>query len=162
MIHKAVIGISAILVMTLVIAAPIKSYAANPLTLGSSTIPVGGTMSITFTNIYGVPLPTVSIVVLEPDGDVCRVVKHWIAPGSSFTVIYPTDFNPDAGSIACDTNIAGEYHVKSRAGNPAIPGAEAKFLTSFFVVPESPIGAVVILGSSIAVIGSYMMLKKRQ
>lgn len=160
--QKIAVVIASIVAMMLVVAAPIRSYAVDPLTLSSNVIPMGGTVDITFTNIYGVDLPVVAIVVKEADGDVCRTLKYNVAADSSFTVTYPTDFNPDFGSTACDTDDLGEYLVKSRAGNPNIPSSEKQFNTSFFVVPESPIGAVVILGSSLAVIGSYMMLKKRQ
>jgi hypothetical protein len=150
-----------ILTVLMILSIPSNSYAVDPLTLSASSIPLGGTIDITFTNIYNSTLPTVSIVVKEADGDVCRYIKHNVTPGSSFTVQYPTAFNPDQGSSGCDTNTPGQYFVKSRAGNPQIPDTEQTFLTSFLVLPETPIGALAIIGSSLAGISAYTMLKRR-
>ncbi len=150
-----------ILTVLMMLSIPLNSYAVDPLTLSASSIPVGGTIDITFTNIYGVLLPTVTIAVKEADGDICRYVTHWIASGSSFTVTYPTDFNPDTGSISCDTNTPGTYLVKSRAGDPNVPPSEKTFNTSFLVLPETPIGAIAIIGSSLAGISAYAMLRRR-
>ncbi len=150
-----------ILTALMILSMPSNSYAVDPLTLSASSIPLGGTIDITFTNIYDELLPTVSIVVKEADGDICRYIEHWVLPNSSFTVTYPTDFNPDMSSVGCDTNTPGTYFVKSRAGNPNIPDREKTFNTSFLVLPETPIGALAIIGSSLVGISAYTMLKRR-
>jgi hypothetical protein len=136
-----------------------SAFAVAPLTLSATTIPLGGTVDITYTNTLGYTLSTVAIVSLEPDGDVCRVLAHNVAAGDSFTVQYPTSFHPDLGSTACDTNQMGEFHVKSKAGNSAYQPDEI-FKTNFFVVPESPIGVAALMGSSLAVLGAFVGLRR--
>ncbi|GIU72029.1 MAG: hypothetical protein KatS3mg003_1508 [Candidatus Nitrosocaldaceae archaeon] len=157
MLYRTIIGITILATMLMTIIP--KSYAVDPLELSATSIPLGSTIDITFNNIYGNDLPIVAIVVHEPDGDVCRHIENNVMDGVSFTLTYPTNFSPDVGSVDCDTDDIGEYEVKSLAGNINAP--PLKFVTSFFALPESPIGAIIIVGSSIAIISSYTLLRKK-
>jgi hypothetical protein len=114
-------------------------------------------VDITFTNTTDETFDTVSIAVLEVDGDVCRKVVHNIEPGFSFTLTYPNDFRADLGSTSCATDQLGEYHVMSKAGTPPI--ADQTFNTSFFVVPESPIGVAALMGSSLAALAGFFGIR---
>jgi hypothetical protein len=156
--------IGGIVVAMLSSASPIQSVlAVDTVTLSDTTIPLGGTLQMTLTNTLDHTIDAGTIAVQEPDGDICRVIHHNIPAGDSYTVTYPTDFHADLGSVACDTNQLGEFHVKGRLGTPTNEGRdnqqELLFTTSFFVVPESPIGVAALMGSSLAALGGFVGLR---
>ena len=164
--RSTIIGVVALLPLLLSSTSLAQSASATDiLSLSTTTIPVGGTLTFTFTNTLNHTIDVGTIAVKEPDGDICRVLHSNIPAGGGYTAVYPTDFHPDGGSVACDTNTAGEYHVKARLGTPTNDGRdnqqEALFTTSFFVLPESPVGAAALMGSSIAALSGFFLWKKR-
>jgi hypothetical protein len=114
----------------------------------------------------------VSWMVQEPDGDTCQAtgLPDGFEGEGSITKVYPTDFEPVGGG-ECDTNTAGEYPVEVMADvefeddDDAIETDDGQterttFRVSFFVLPESPIGAVAIIGSSLGALAALAVVRR--
>ncbi|MEM2966283.1 MAG: hypothetical protein QW052_05025, partial [Candidatus Nitrosocaldaceae archaeon] len=155
-------------------AQPKKSYAVEGIAVSDGVISVSNQVKIKLVaDDYSITIPTKYWYrVYEPDGDVCVPKATLItfpytitAPGS-LTLTYPNHFEPDipnsTGDLQCTTNVTGEYEVYVDA-NTTIGSVNyiVYFDVSFFVVPQSPIGAVAIVGSSIAALGAFMAFKRR-
>ena len=77
---------------------------------------------------------------------------------------YPTDFTLDTakGDGACNTMQIGIYKAESEVEvDGVVSKSTAEFETNFFVVPESPVGAAALLGSSIAALGVYIKFRAK-
>ncbi|MEM4275631.1 MAG: hypothetical protein QXK74_00965 [Candidatus Nitrosocaldaceae archaeon] len=169
------LAIAAILAMSAVIAQPTKSYAVEGIAVNDGVISVGNTVKIKLVaGDYPLTIPNQRwYKVYEPDGDRCVPndalisFPYTITVGNSLTLTYPTHFELDTtysngGDLQCTTNVTGEYEVDVDA-RTTIGSVNYKvdFDVSFFVVPQSPIGAVAIVGSSIAALGAFMAFKRR-
>lgn len=107
-----------------------------------------------------------SLTVLEPDGDVCAAQGlPIVVPEEGIGRLYPSNFTltSTGGDGICNTSDMGTYYAQSMLNTTAaIVTDTAQFKTnSPFVLPESPIGIIAILASSLAVLGIFMFLKGR-
>lgn len=107
-----------------------------------------------------------SLTVQEPDGDVCVAEGLTIdIPADGIGKVYPDDFGlaTEAGDGICDTSHLGTYVAQSEvATNSGIVLDSAQFVTeSPFVLPESPVGLIALLGSSLAALGGFMVIRGR-
>ena len=78
---------------------------------------------------------------------------------------YPTDFSiiSVAGDGLCNTNNVGIYNAESSVDvNGIIKKLRAEFETNFFVIPESAVGTLALVVSSIATLGGLMFWKRKQ
>ena len=109
------------------------------------------------------------ICALDHDGDGTPSVPPGpFGSGAVVSYTFPDDFvvitdNPvDGIGDGCDTGAAGQYTVEATVSTEA---GEQTFTddweVSFLVLPESPLGAIAVIGSSIAALGAFFALKKR-
>ena len=98
------------------------------------------------------PVTITGITVQTPLGDVCNynTLPTTIDIGGELIATYPNQFN----GANCDTNTAGVYTatLETEVGDPIV----TIFNTSFNVLPESIIGAIGMIGASIAVFMLYI------
>ena len=107
-----------------------------------------------------------SLTVQEPDGDVCAASDMGVnIPTSGLSKEYPTNFElmSDAGDGICETGDVGIFYAESQVSTTAgIVQDTTQFETqSPFVLPESPIGLIALLGSSLAVLSAFMLVRGR-
>jgi hypothetical protein len=137
------------------------AFAANALSASAGVISLGGTITLTQTLDAPASGTVLSLIVQEPDGDVCAALPGAVSSGSPYVKIYPTDFTPLPGSTACDTGSVGVYNAESQVSGSAGPVKfKVEFETNFFVIPESPVGVAALMGSSLAALGGYMGLRR--
>jgi hypothetical protein len=131
-----------------------------------TNIPLDGTTSLIQESEPVNSGKLMSLIVQEPDGDVCYAVGGGLdIPSSGLTRQYPTDFSlaTDAGDGVCDTGDVGTYQAQSQLStNSGTVQNSAEFQTdSPFVLPESPIGIIALMGSTLAVLGVFMAIRGR-
>ena len=179
-----------LLIGTALVLAALTSIAARPamaftgnLAVANSSINQGSTDLITLT------LDQMGLVgklrVMEPDGDICVANGGVVNQNHPLSRTYPTNFHIKVanGDGKCDTNKVGEYDVLTvvltKATNQTDADSvcdnsnkvhnnnhfdcqvlKAKFDTTFFVLPESPLGTVGLIGSSLAALGVFLYKKK--
>jgi hypothetical protein len=106
--------------------------------------------------------------VTEPDGDVCVATGLPDAirtPSGELTKTYPTDFTIDTansnGDGVCNTESVGIYAAESKVNvNGVVKTTSAEFETNFFVLPESPIGSLLLVGMALTALGGYYSYSK--
>lgn len=108
----------------------------------------------------------VSLTVQEPDGDVCAADGgNAEIPVEGLAKEYPTDFAlvTDAGDGTCDTGDVGTYYAESEVSTKSgTLHDNTQFETdSPFVLPESPVGLVALLGSSLAALGAFALIRSK-
>jgi len=107
-----------------------------------------------------------SLTVFEPDGDTCAATGLGLSiPTGGISKEYPSDFAlmSNGGDGICDTGDVGVYHAQSEMNTTSgtlINTAEFE-TDSPFVLPESPIGIIALMASSLAVLGAFTILKNR-
>lgn len=131
-----------------------------------SNIPLDGTTSITQESAPVNNGKLMSLTVHEPDGDVCSANANGSEiPADGISSEYPTDFSlmSEAGDGTCSTGNVGVYHAESQVSTKnGIVQDSAQFETdSPFVLPESPIGLIALLGSSLAALGAFAVIRGR-
>ncbi len=114
------------------------------LTATPDTIPVGGSVTITFNSNVDSPVKITSVSVITPQQITCNYTAGTpvIVPANgSWSAIYPNDF---ASASGCDTNTIGTYTVTAytEVGDPIV----TTFNTSFNVIPEIITGVAGITG----------------
>ncbi|MEM4399936.1 MAG: calcium-binding protein [Candidatus Nitrosocaldus sp.] len=113
------------------------------------TINLGQSINLVFSSNVDNIVKITDFTVTTPLGDTCtyNILPITIPANGSFTATYPNDFG------TCDTNTAGTYQVeiKTEVGDPII----TTFNASFNVVPEVIVGAIGIIGTSLAVMMLY-------
>jgi hypothetical protein len=107
-----------------------------------------------------------SLTVQEPDGDVCAADNVGSdIPSGGISKEYPTDFSlmSDAGDGICETGHIGDYYAESQVSTKTGTVQDTtQFETdSPFVLPESPIGLIALMASSLAVLGGFMVIRGR-
>ncbi|MEM1958898.1 MAG: calcium-binding protein [Candidatus Nitrosocaldus sp.] len=127
------------------------------LSASPSTIPIGGSVTITFNSNVDNPVKITGLTVTTPSGNTCsynNTLPVIVPAYGTFTATYPGDFT----GAGCDTNTAGTYTViaETEVGDPII----TTFNTSFNVVPELALGAIGIVGSSLAAMMLYARRRK--
>jgi hypothetical protein len=164
--QKLYLAIGTLLAVTLLSTVPAKNaLAVNGMTASPGVIAPGGTTDLTITLDAPATGTVLSWDVLEADGDECSATGLPAAVGAGITKTYPTDFvlNVAGGDGVCDTGDIGSYNaealVKVSVGTMKIV---SEFETSFFVLPESPIGAVAIIGSSLGALGAFVGLRRHR
>src|SRR5437870_5253676 len=108
----------------------------------------------------------VSLRVLEADGDTCVAngVPETIPASGIIRKVYPTDFSLDTsgGDGARNTAQIGTYKATSEVEvGGVVSKSTVEFNTNFFVIPESPIGLIALVGSSFAALGAYMKFRAK-
>ncbi|MEM4323974.1 MAG: calcium-binding protein [Candidatus Nitrosocaldus sp.] len=135
----------------------ISSLATLSTSAGSSPIPIGGSVDIIFSSNVDNIVKITDFTVTTPLGNTCtyNILPITIPPNGSFTATYPDDFT----GTGCDTSTAGTYTVilTTEVGDPII----TEFNTSFNVVPELAVGAIGIIGTSLAVMMLYARRHKQ-
>lgn len=132
-----------------------------------SDIPLDGTTSLTQLSDPVNNGELMTLTVLEPDGDSCAATGLSSSiPSDGLSKEYPTDFTllSNGGDGICDTGDVGVYYAQSQvntAGGQVSDTAEFE-TESPFVLPESPIGIVAMMVSSLAVLGAFAFLKNRK
>jgi len=103
------------------------------------------------------PGTSVRAVAVTDDSSVTEVTFKWYDPGANLVreitapVSSPEDtFTPDE---------RGTWRIEADFGDGQVVTETVD--VSFFVLPESPIGAAALVISSLAVLGGFMILKKR-
>ncbi len=158
------------------VAMPIKNAAASiGIEADQPVIPVGSTNTLKLWTGGGVTLAIPDddwFKVKEPDGDRCDLDEAKftfpITVAGAFSVVYPDDFDistakddPLTGDNRCDTMNIGEYEVDVDArANAGTINTKIDFDVSFFVLPESPIGAIALIVAPIAAVSTYLLRKK--
>lgn len=107
-----------------------------------------------------------SLTVQEPDGDVCEAnSSESEIPDGGLGMEYPTDFSllTEGGDGTCDTSHIGTYYAESQVNTT---GGLVQDTTQFetqspFVLPESPVGLIALMASSLAAFGGFMALRGR-
>jgi|GEM_PF-2359022 len=131
-----------------------------------TNIPLDGTTNLVQESDPSNEGVLLSLTVQEPDGDVCAASEQESEiPVSGLTNEYPTDFSlvTEAGDGLCDTGDVGTYLAQSEVSTK---GGTVQDSTQFqtdspFVLPESPIGLIALLGSSLAVFSAFMIIRGR-
>lgn len=122
--------------------------------------------------------------VTEPDGDICEAnglpatIYDGTAGGlASITKEYPTEFSfvvsTGPGNGVCETALPGEYlayslvtvtvvDVNGQTIHQEQQSFVENFKTSFFVLPESPLGAIVLISSSLATLGGFLYFGQKR
>jgi hypothetical protein len=139
---------------------------ATNLFAAPTNIPLDGTTSLIQESDAVNNGKLMALTVTEPDGDVCAATGLGLdIPSSGLSKQYPTDFSlvMDGGDGLCDTGDVGpfqaESHVSTKSG---VVQNSAQFETdSPFVLPESPVGLIALMGSTLAVFGAFMAIKGR-
>ena len=141
----------------------------NSLRAGNGVISLGGTNLLTqkLDTSASVTGKLLSLTVLEPDGDTCvaNSLPETIPPSGMLTREYPTDFSLDTagGDGACNTTQIGVYKAESEVEvDGVVSKSTAEFKTNFFVIPESPVGAAALIGSSLAALGGFMYFRRHR
>lgn len=133
---------------------------------------------------YRITTTLTMLNVTEPDGDICEATglpatlyDGVVGGPASVTKEYPTEFNfifgLGGGNGVCETALPGDYLVKSlvtvqvaEVGGEIVYEDQQSFVenfrTSFFVLPESPLGALVLVGSSLAALGGYLYFGQKR
>ncbi len=129
------------------------SALATRTTSDRSSIPVGGSATITFNSSVDSPVKITSVTVTTPDGYICNYAgAPVIVPADgSWSAVYPDDFSGDN----CNTNTIGTYTVTAytEVGDPIV----TTFYTPFNVIPETIAGVAGIVGAGFL----SMLLYKR-
>ena len=107
-----------------------------------------------------------SLTVFEPDGDVCGATGLSAqVPLAGLNKEYPADFAlvSGGGDGVCDTEDVGPYQAQSQVDTDNGSAVDtAKFdVESPFVLPESPIGLIALVATSLAALGAFVFLKNR-
>lgn len=90
------------------------------------------------------------------DLEVAEVTFRWIDPNTN---VDQTTVSPISGGSAEDTfapDAAGLWTVEADFGNGVVVQTLG---VSFFVLPESPIGAFATIGSTLAVLGVFVRMR---
>ena len=106
-----------------------------------------------------------SLQVLEPNGDRCIAngLPKAIPASGILSREYPTDFSRDSaiGDLTCNTFRVGVYKAESEVEvGGVVSKSTVEFETNFFVIPESPVGAAALIGSSLAALGGFMYFRR--
>ena len=131
-----------------------------------NNIPLDGITSLTQESAQVNSGKLVSLTVQEPDGDVCAANNLGSdIPAGGVSKEYPTDFSlvSEAGDGICDTGNLGMYHAQSQVStkNGMVEDSTQFETESIFVLPESPIGLIALIGSSLAAFGAFMLVRGR-
>ncbi len=131
-----------------------------------SSILLDGTTSLTQIANPAINGHLMSLTVFEPDGDVCGATGLDVAiPLSGLSKEYPTDFAlvSNGGDGVCDTGDVGTYQAQSQVetDNGAVVDTAQFEAESPFVLPESPIGLIALVATSLAALGAFVFLKNR-
>lgn len=93
------------------------------------------------------------------DPEVSEVIFRWIDPSD---IVDRTVTVPLAGGSASDTFMPdekGTWKVEADFGNGKV--VQVTLNISFFVLPESPIGSLALVASTLASLGAFVFFKKR-
>ena len=109
------------------------------------------------------------ICALDHDGDGTPSVPSGpFGMGAVISYTFPDDFVVISDSAAdgigdgCDTGAAGQYTIEATVTtSTGTFDFTDDWEVSFLVLPESPLGAVAVIGSSIAALGAFFALKRR-
>jgi uncharacterized membrane protein (UPF0136 family) len=139
---------------------------STDLSASPSSIPLDGTTSLLQESDPVNEGKLMSLTVQEPDGDVCAADgQDVVIPSSGLTNEYPTDFSlvTDAGDGECDTGDIGTYTAQSEVSTKSgtVQDSTQFEIESPFVLPESPIGLIALLGSSLAALGAFTVIRGR-
>lgn len=131
-----------------------------------SSILLDGTTSLTQMANPVINGQLMALTVFEPDGDVCGATGLSAGiPLAGLSKEYPTDFTlvANGGDGVCDTGDIGTYQAQSQVETDNGSAVDtAQFETeSPFVLPESPIGLIALVASSLAALGGFVFLKNR-
>ncbi len=131
-----------------------------------SNIPLDGTASLTQESESANNGILMSLTVQEPDGDVCAASGlSSDIPVDGLSKEYPTDFAllTDAGDGICDTGDVGIYYAESEVNttNGSVEDSAQFETDSPFVLPESPIGLIALMGASLATFSAFMVIRGR-
>lgn len=140
--------------------------APTDLSAEPSSIPLYGTTDLTQLSDPAINGELISLMVLEPDGDICSALGLSASiPLGGLTKKYPNDFAvmSNSGDGICDTGNLGIYHAQSQLRTTVETIVDtAEFQTeSPFVLPESPIGIIALVGSSLAAYGAFAYIKNK-
>jgi hypothetical protein len=131
-----------------------------------SSILLDGTTSLTQMANPAINGQLMALTVFEPDGDVCGATGLSAGiPLAGLSKEYPTDFAlvSNSGDGACDTGDIGTYQAQSQVetdNGSAIDTAQFE-TESPFVLPESPIGLIALVATSLVALGAFVFLKNR-
>jgi hypothetical protein len=131
-----------------------------------SSILLDGTTSLTQMANPAINGELIALTVFEPDGDVCGATGLSAGiPLSGLSKEYPTDFAlvTNGGDGSCDTGDVGTYQAQSQVetDNGAVVDTAQFEAESPFVLPESPIGLIALVATSLAALGAFVFLKNR-
>jgi hypothetical protein len=131
-----------------------------------SSILLDGTTSLTQMANPAINGQLMTLTVFEPDGDVCGATGLSAGiPLSGLSKEYPTDFAlvTNGGDGSCDTGDVGTYQAQSQVetDNGAVVDTAQFEAESPFVLPESPIGLIALVATSLAALGAFIFLKNR-
>jgi hypothetical protein len=157
--------IGALLVIGALAATTVKpALAYNGLVASSGAVNPGDAVTLTQTLDSPLVGTVTSFTVQEADGDVCAAnTLGSVSSGSPMVRSYPSDFSlmSAGGNGVCDTTTPGMYDaivtMDTSLGKRTF---HATFETNFFVLPESPIGVAALMGSSLAVLGAFVGLRR--
>lgn len=131
-----------------------------------SSILLDGTTSLTQMSDPAINGQLMALTVFEPDGDVCGATGLGVdIPSEGLGKEYPTDFALvlNGGDGVCDTGDVGTYQAQSQVETDlgsAVDTAQFE-AESPFVLPESPIGLIALVATSLAALGGFVFLKNR-
>jgi hypothetical protein len=167
---SASIGLLVITLTVIVLGGTIFS-SANATTIGSPVYSlqlfrVGGDVPIDGMEVaWGQEIRAVATV--ENDPSVSQIEFRWFSEGElKFSTIVPV-----AGGVAEDIQQVfpgrdvedfgpGEWKIEADFGNGQV--VQKTLFSNFFVLPESPIGALAMVLSSAGAVGGYFYLKSRR
>src|SRR5207247_10810759 len=96
---------------------------------------------------------------------VANGVPETIPASGIITKVYPTDFSLDTsgGDGVCNTAQIGTYKATSEVEvDGVVSKSTVEFNTNFFVIPESPIGIIALMGSFLATFGGYAYFRQKR
>jgi hypothetical protein len=99
----------------------------------------------------------ISAVASTRDTSIDQVIFRWIDPSNDIVETAAVPLNLGSSKASFEPDKLGTWIVEADFGNGEV--VQKTLDISFIVIPESPIGIIALLGSAVATLGAYALLR---